>query len=269
VAPLFVQHASNTVSVSSGTTTTLAATFTASATAGNALFAAITALGGSSLGTITSVTTNGTAENWASAVSAVENGGIGSTVTAAVWYDANTGGGQKIVDVNVSWATAPGSSTKAAILVDTYEFSGFGAAGTLLDKTSSGTSSGSNAWSSGATATTTQASELWIGVGAGGLSSTFTMGAPASPWTNETQLSSTYESTSIVKQQSGYQIASATAAATYNSTFSSISTAWAAAVATFKAGTLGSTGLPGAGGMLQPVTVIPYRAGWASAGHSR
>jgi hypothetical protein len=270
VAIAFVQHASNTASVTSGTSSTLAATFSASTIAGNCLFATITiaTANGTSAATISSVTSNGAAEHWASEVSAVQNPGLGGATTTAIWADPNTTGGQTIVDVTVTLPTAPTGTAEAAFMVNTFEFSGVAGSG-ILDKSDSATSSGSNAWSSGTTATTTQASEVWIGAATANLSSSFTMTPPATLWTNETLLSTSWGNAGTAKQAAGYQIVSSTGTAVYAGSTSSVSTIWSAAVATFKGGAVSAVSLPNAGGMLRPVTVIPYRAGWASAGHSR
>jgi len=236
-----VQNISTTAAVSSGTSATTATTFSSNTTAANCLVACIYYSGpfGDSP-SITSVTTNGTAENWASAVSKVDTGGSGGD-TIAIWVNPNTGGGQKVIDVNWSFGGTAGSTNQGFILIDSFEISGL-ALSSVVDKTISGTGSGAGTFSSTATATTTQASEIAIGmVGAAqNAGSTMTVTGPSSPWVNETTRNvgvnisgTTYQ----IYEKSGYNILSSTGTATYSGTLSSTSNNYAAAVVTLKAPT--------------------------------
>lgn len=172
-------------------------------TAGNCLIVCIGATSGNATPpTVTGVTLGGAAGNFAALVTKTATNGISASDGAFIWADPNCAGGQTSVVISgtsLGVAAATGGVT-------VYEVSGL-VLSAVLDK-SSGGSSGSavTTWTSGATATTTQAAEFWVGcvVGAG------TVAAPGAPW-NDSLAGFTH-------MAAGTQIVSATGAATYNST---------------------------------------------------
>lgn len=232
---LVLQHSSTTISFTSGTSGTAAPAFTGNTTPGSCLVAAISLGVPTGAPTVSGVTTNGTAESWAAAATEPQ-GSFADFTNTSIWVNPNTGGGQKTIDIASHYATAMSTTNKGTVLVDIFEIAGLGAS-SVVDKVKVGTGSGTS-WSSGATATTAQASEIAIGVGTAFLSSTLTMTGPASPWTNETSLSSTFGgSTSQVnfRQIAGFNILSATGTATYSGTDNSGSASSAAVVVTLMA----------------------------------
>ena len=223
--PLVVQHASTTATYTTGTTGTAAPAFGSNTTAGNCLFACITTLTINDGQSITSVTTNGTAENWASAV-AISNT---QDLPVAIWANPQTGGGQKTVDISWSFNATATTSNSMVLLVDIYEFSGISGAtvAAITDQTSTDfDNAGETSWTSLATGTTNEPVELVLGV-AGFLvtvvNTTSSVTGPSSPWTNETLLSSSQQAGGTgtghqfdVYQVSGYQVTSSTGAFTYS-----------------------------------------------------
>jgi hypothetical protein len=211
--PMLVQHAS----VAANGVTSVTAALPAPATAVNCLVANVTCENDTS---ITSVKLGSSADNWAAQVSNV-------TFGCYQWADPDCAGGSASVVVAFSGSEIP--------LVDVYEFSGL-AASSPLDKSSTGGSAGTGAaWTTGATATTTQAAEVAVGFAggfnAGGTNPTIT--PPSSPWVNSALL----EPQTGIWQQSGYQIASSTAAFTYNGTSNMTGTnnEYGSAIGTYKA----------------------------------
>lgn len=195
-----VQHASAMTGGSATVTVTLSST-----TAGSCLI--MCGLSQVTSGSaFTGVTLGGSAGNWAAQVTD-QTAPIG---TVAIWADPNCAGGQTSVVVTQSAADL--------MAVDVYEVSGL-ALTSPLDKTSQNAIAGTQstqAWTSNATATTTQASEFWVGI-TGGYNNLFTavtVTGPSSPWTNEAQLTPVTGVFSL----SGYQITSSTGAATYSGT---------------------------------------------------
>lgn len=221
-----VQHASNTATYTSGTTGQLQVTFGSPTTAGNCLVACITAYEGpTDTLVISSVTTNGAAENWVSAASLGGTAGEGDQYS--IYVNPNTSGSQTIIDINVTFGFTASTSNSACILSDIYEVSGLVLAN-VIDKSVTQSQSAVTSWNSTATATTSQVNEIWLGMAAADSSSgntAITLTGPASPWTNETQLQSSAQDggtgTSnkvIIDQISSYQIVSSTGAATYSGT---------------------------------------------------
>ena len=139
-------------------------------------------------------------------------------VSAEIWADDNCAGGQTSLAVTFS-SDVDGAAAVA------YEVSGLAASG-LVDKSSSDSGTGT-ANTSGSTATTTAASEIWVG-----LSNTAgTITGPSPPWINTDiiDFDGSYNDTLAT----GYQIVSSTGTATYALT--SVSTAWVSAVVTLRA----------------------------------
>lgn len=234
MAITLVQHASSTAQFTSGTSGTITATFASNATSGNCLVACFSGFARSasfSL-TVSSVTTNGTAENWAVAASATTS----AHAPAWIYADPNTGGGQNAINVNISFGATATSAAGVSACLDIYEVSGIIAV-SPVDKTHTGGSTSVTSWSSGTTATTTSAVEFWVGVA--GLSvivasTTETVTGPSSPWSNQSLLHTTVPFSSSpfnVYQLSGSQITASTGTATYSGT-NSVSSDYNAAVVT-------------------------------------
>jgi len=236
-----VQHASATKNQASGTAGTAAPAFASNTAAGNCLVAVISVAVFTGTPSIASVTTNGTAENWTLAKS--ETRSSGSTLITAIYVDPNTGGGQKIIDVNCSF-TSSLASNDAEILVDIYEVAGV-AASSMLDQVAGATNTGSpTTFSSGATPTTTAASEIEFGgVGAFGNVGAVAITGPSSPWTNETTLTGTFFTADFnISQKSGFNIVSSTGTATYSGTQTNDNEGYAAVIVTLRGGGVTGTG---------------------------
>lgn len=239
MAIAFVQHASTTAQYTSGSSATTSATFASNTTAGNCLVACWTLevlASGSSGPVFSSINTNGAVENWSGQ-------GYGADPQVGIDVNPNTGGGQKIINLNWSFGGTATTSNSCCALVDIYEFSGLVLSGVTDQVT--GFSNSNIAWDSGATSTTTLANELWIG-NVGIWIATFNTTSTVTPpgaFTNQTLLQSSAQlggtgtsSRLFVYQQSGYQIVSSTGTAEYNGTASQQSSStWAANVFTLKA----------------------------------
>ena len=189
----------------------------ASTTAGNCLVVCA-GMGqpGNQTPSVNGITLGGSAGNFASAVAASK-----THVAATIWTDQNCAGGQTSLAV-----TGPANGSSYELGVAAYEVSGL-LTSSAVDKTSSDTTANSSAWTSSATATTTNNSEIWFGVMGGEVNATSFAG-PSSPWNNTSNLGT---STGIAI--AGYQIVSATGAATYSGTFTGVtSNVWACVAAT-------------------------------------
>src|ERR1700693_150975 len=175
-------------------------------TAGNCLVVCIaTETTGGTNPSVSGVTLGGAAGNFASLLSA------GTSTTEAItgiWADPNCAGGQTSVAVSFTGGSSP------QYFASVMEFSGLAAtiAGLPDKSTSVNAGSASSSWSSGSTATTSQASQVWAGMVA---TDSVTITGPASPWVNAAQLT-----LSASDFMSGYQIRSATGAAAYAGTLS-------------------------------------------------
>ena len=157
---------------------------------------------------VTGVKLGGSAGNFAAVYT--------DTTTAsaiALWADPNCAGGQTSVAVTM------GSTTGSVFMaVIAYEFSGL-ALSSVTDKTQNhNVQGGAATFTSNATATTTQAAELWFGLAAGynNAGAAFTFTGPASPWANVQQNGGT-DATSLI---AGYQIVSSAGTVTYSGTAS-------------------------------------------------
>jgi hypothetical protein len=163
--------------------TTLTITLDAPTTAGNGLIVILLTSGTTSNPTsITGVTLGGSADNFSQITTygSASDPGIG-----AVWLDLNCAGGQTSVVI-----TATGGTGSLATMASVYEWSGLYPV-SPMDQTANAVGSGATSWSSGATPTTTQASELWIGSVMTSVSGTPTVTGPSSPWTNLAAVSGT------------------------------------------------------------------------------
>ena len=192
------------------TTTAFAATITIpSTTAGNCLIVCVCS--DNNTAAITGMTLGGSAGNFGQLISPV----VGVNETVNIWADPNCAGGQ--TSVVISGTNLGLGSVDGGVTI--YEVSGLVATlAALLDKSSSGTGIGN--FSSGTTATTTQASEIWIGAN---LNFGGSITGPGVPWANVTPTGDCI---------TGYQIVSSTGTATYSGSGGG---GYAAAVVTLKA----------------------------------
>jgi hypothetical protein len=185
--------------------------------------ACISSSNGTGIATVSGITLGGGAGNFGSLATASRNNGITYSDTV-IWADPSCAGGQTAV--SISGTNLNAGAANGGVVV--YEISGLaGSIAALLDKSASSTGQ-SASWTSSATATTTKANEIWIGVtntSAGGVA------GPGGAWTNAG--SSRY--------LAGYDIVSSTGAATYNGTCTS--GVWTAAVVTLIAGVAGGAQL--------------------------
>lgn len=206
--------------------------FSAATTAGNCVLVCIMDTEFSFSDNVTAVTLGGSAGNFAQLQTAEED----SDAYVWAWADPNCAGGQTAIAVTVTNATDP--------VFIAYEISGLVSTG-LLDKSSSGGSL-TTSYSSGSTATTAQASEIWVGL-ASGSDNSGSMTGPSSPWTNTTSNGSGGSTFGIA----GYQIVSSTGTATYAGTAPGTSAA-VALVVTLKGA--GGAGAPA--GQVQPAATV-------------
>ncbi|MGD6749145.1 hypothetical protein [Streptomyces sp. BH105] len=203
-----------------GNAGTLAITLDSPTSAGNGLIVLVAASGTSANPTsVSAMTLGGVADNF----SQISTFGSGTdTAIGATWLDLNCAGGQTAVSI-----TASGGSGTLAVMASVYEWSGL-AASSVLDRTANSVSGGSTSWTSTATAATTQAAEVWVGVVFTTQSGAGTITGPGGPWTNLAQVSQAQGSFDD-RWISGYQQVAATYAGTV-----SPSSQWIAKVVTLK-----------------------------------
>ena len=216
-----------TISVVHTTASNTLTTTIPSTTAGNCLVVCINSFS-TGAQSVSGVTLGGVADNFAGLKTV--GGGANAPLTA-IWADPNCAGGQTSVVV-AGTNLNPGSGDGGIVI---FEISGL-VASSVLDKSASATGS-SAAFSSGATATTTVASEIFIGTA----DAAPTIAGPASPWTNTVNAGSA--------AVAGWQVVSSTGAATYAGTCAAGT--WSAAVVTLKS--------PAAAvaGTVQPQATVP------------
>jgi hypothetical protein len=192
-------------------TDTLTITLTSATTAGNCL---VVVAGNDSAQTISGITLGGSAGNFANAA------GVANSAEVEIWTDQNCAGGA--TSVVITWT---GSFSNLTAVV--YEVAGL-LTSAAVDKTATNSGTGTP-WNSGTTATTTQASEIWIGGYQNNAATSDTVTGPSSPWVNtQVNQASRY-------LEAGYKIVSATGAATYSGTESAgVNSSYAAAVVTLK-----------------------------------
>lgn len=200
---------SKAATATTGTTLTLSS----STTAGHCVVVVCT-------NQVTSVTLGGAAGNF----SKVVGGGAVATNSVAIWVDPNCSGSQTSVAVT------------GGDLFYAYEVSGV-ATTSVVDKSASQIiTSAVQAWSSTATAATTQAAEFWIGAvnKNNGGSGTLSLSGPSSPWTNLAGVPSGGSGAAGNQALSGWQITTSTGTATYSGTTTGIGDlgAYAAVVVT-------------------------------------
>ena len=179
--------------------------------AGNSLVVAVTAGALTTPPSVSGITLGGSADNF----TAVETNTAGSVVRGAVWYDPGCAAGQTSVVVTCTG----GVGSSPAIYVAVYEVSGV----LVADKHTSAIGAAVTTWSSGATAATAQANEIFIAAATGTTSVPAVTGVGT--WTTLTNSTGTYD------QISGSQIVSSTGTATFSGTMTSGN--FVALVATF------------------------------------
>jgi hypothetical protein len=207
--PITVVQAAPTVRAAGASATV---TLGAGTGAGNSLVACVTADQLTTNPGISGVTLGGVADHWQAAAS---NAG-GSRFTAAVWYDPGCAAGQTSVAVSLTGGSGPGEELYVAV----YEVSGV----LVSDQASTGNAaSGATTWSSGATAATTNANEIFFG--ACTASSAVPAVTGAGTWTTQNTGAGTFD------QIAGFQIVSSTGTATFSGTIPS--GGYTAVVATF------------------------------------
>jgi Concanavalin A-like lectin/glucanases superfamily len=151
--PTLVQYASDTAGSGTTVTVTLGSSSPGGpspgeTTAGNCLIVSAGA-GGSSANSVAGITLGGSGGNFAKAEAATESGGV--SVDCETWTDQDCAGGQTVVVVTFA-------ETITGAIVYVEEWSGVASSGAVDQASGGGTSS--EDWSSGATGTLSQPSEL-------------------------------------------------------------------------------------------------------------
>jgi hypothetical protein len=242
--PLTVIQAAPTVEQSTGSlpsSATATVTLPQPTGTGNTLVACVTTTGATTSPAVSAITLGGSADHWQAAVTdpgTVKYGG-------AIWYDPGCASGQTSVVVSISG----GSGVSGEIYVAVYEVAGV----LFADQHSTGdAASGAVSWSSGATGTTAQASEIFFGACTASTAIPTVTGAGT--WTTQSS------GLGALDQVSGFQAVTSTGTATFSGTIPS--GGYTALVATF------STVAPaGAGAVPRPLAApvqakaIPQRAG--------
>jgi hypothetical protein len=250
----------------SGTTGTSSPTYVSNTTAGSCLLAAISFYSDFAT-TITSVTTNGTAENW---VFLYED----ADTYVQWWINPDTAGGQTIIDINVSFGGTATTSNSVTVLARLWEDGGLGTT-VIADVTQSfnpGSGATSFASNSGTPDTTTQADEIWhaaVGVAPVAANTTSTVTQTTGGWTNGTLLSSSYQVGGTgtadkynVYLQAGSQVVTAIGSPAYDGTMGASSIYGASVV------TLAPPVATAVGGTVQPAATVAtprrnlFRAIW-------
>jgi hypothetical protein len=210
------------------TTSPLNITLDSATTAGNGLIVVIGHTGSTNDGTVSGITLGGAAGNFASAASS--GNPAADAVVTDCWLDLNCAGGQTAV--SVSFTGAAGTIDFYATVYERDDL----LTASAFDKSSGNPVNGSaSSWTSNATATTTQAVEVWVGgvllVGASALTPT----GPSSPWNNLTALTNNNGGTQTA-WLSGWEAVTATGTATYSGTVSpAASVGYTALAVTLKA----------------------------------
>lgn len=205
------------VAQASAATTTVTATFANNIAAGNSVVVCIEGYATVSGTFIGSVSPSSGADTYTQAISDI------NTDDSSIWYILSSAGGYKSV-------TVTSNQTGYGANVWIYEVATL----TALDKTSNGPGGTGTSFTSNATATTTQANEIWFGVGGGvGVASSSDTASGPAGWTNESSQNYNNPVGGQCAGVSGYKIVSSTGTATYSGTISSSSTE-TGCVATFK-----------------------------------
>lgn len=195
--------------ISAASSTSLTLTLGSNTTSGNCLVVCAHVDAGNGAA-VSGITLGGAAGNFASAV-ALNTGTSGNG--EAIWTDQGCAGGQTSIVISLS-----GGAGNGFLLGIAYEFSGLLTTG-AVDQSSSNALANVTSWSSNATGTTTQASEIFVGMcGGSGVSVTPVLAGPASPWVNVANVNGTADDDTLI---AGYDIVSSTGTATYSGTVSS------------------------------------------------
>lgn len=218
MAPILVQ---SKIGLANATTNTLTVSMDGNFTSGNCIIAMIGLETSSVNITVGTVTVGGS--NF-TGIGQLGNAGTGGG-HCEIWAFPNCPGGSSSVVITTS-----SSQPAEIIMAYIYEVSGLAAtAGALVDKNiGTAQTSPSSTLSSGTTATTTQASEFWVGIADD--SGTSSLTGPASPWTN---LPTINAGNAFNYAVSGYRIVSSTGTAAYIATQSSGATGTAIVYALF------------------------------------
>jgi hypothetical protein len=225
MAPVLVQSASN----QGGGTSPLTVTLGSPTTAGNCIIVCFSSSSSPTNPSVTGITLGGSAGNFAQAATA---GSVSTdSCTTQQWADPNCAGGQTAVAVSFSPAAT-------SVCITVMEWSGL-VLSSPADKTASQVNdTGVTSWSSTATATTTQASEVAIGaVGGLNASGIGTITGPSSPWANLTQETSASTHLGLL---AGWQVLSSTGTPSYAGTFAA-SSEYTALIVTYKAAAAAAT----------------------------
>jgi hypothetical protein len=213
--PAFVQSTPG----GTGTASPVTVTLPAPSTAGNTIVVWVVTSGSPTNGTVSGITLGGAAGNFAQAIAPVGTPATASE-TLMIWADANCAGGQTSIVVSVSAFTG-------SIVVVAAEFSHLPTTATVDVSATQNVDTGSAAWSSTATASSTHSPALAIG-GVGTFNGAgMTITGPAGPWVNLAQVTSASTHVGLV---AGYQILSGLTAVTYSGTVTA-ATDYAAAAA--------------------------------------
>ena len=118
-----VQHASSTASFTSGTANSATVTFGRNITPGNTVVLFIGVNMGTGDISASSVTTNGSADNWSfpAYMGFYNNVGISGYAT-----DFNSAGGSAVVDYSITQSGAATTSETTSVLLDAFEVAGLG-----------------------------------------------------------------------------------------------------------------------------------------------
>jgi hypothetical protein len=218
-----VQTKSNNGTVA--TNGTLTVTLDTPTVAGHGLIVAVATMGSTTNPSVGSITLGGAAGNFASR----QIGGSSSDACIiSIWDDLNCTGGQTAVAITIT-----GGGGSFAVMATVWERDDLPTS-LAFDKGAAAVAASGTTWTSGATATTAQANEIWIGVAVDtGNPAAPTITGPSSPWVNATTITGSWNlSGFIFNFLTGQQTRVATGAATYNGTQSGGQNA--AVVATFK-----------------------------------
>lgn len=232
-----VQSASNTATSGTAVTVTLGS----ATTAHNCLIVYVGTSQGTTNPTVSGITLGGVADHFA--VGKAVNNNADSD--CEIWTDQNCAGGQTAVVVTFTG----GSGTSPGMAVIVEEWPGVVTSG-AVDQVNGANGSSSTSWSSGATGTLSQASELITG--AVSVAGTATITGPASPWVNTSQVTAG----TAVGLMAGHQVVSSTGAQTYSGTFS-VSSVSGAVIATLR----GAAGAPATTPGLAKISVGPQGLG--------
>jgi hypothetical protein len=204
--PALVQSKQGTFSGSSGTITLSGVT-----TAHNCLVVLVSAIGSSTNPSVQSVTLGGVSDHFAQAADEIT---ASAPPGCYAWIDEDCAGSQTAVKV-----TLTGGSGSLGATVTVEEWSNI-ATSAAVDQIQGGDATGSSSsFSSGATGTTGQAEEVFIGMIA---TTSFTGGptitGPSSPWTNLSTQSLIVGGVEEMVTITGYKVVSSTGTATYAGT---------------------------------------------------